>query len=168
MTVQFYGITFDLPAGWEDVTDDLPGGGPPTLAKASGVGVIQFSIAEYGGGEKPNSDFDVLRSFMMEFCRTNFIDVERIFAAEFGDVTCVSVSSRTTDQNLSPWYLSDGADFAFDDDAIPLRMHLRRTSRPIAESSIGLFRSDQSTRTVNRHSYPGEMWMVGKITEVRS
>lgn len=33
---------------------------------------------------------------------------------------------------------------------IPLRMHLRRTSRPIAESPIGLFRSDQSTSLARR------------------
>lgn len=50
---------------------------------------------------------------MIEFCRNNFIDIERIFERKFGDVMCVGVSSRTTDQTLSAWYLSNGNDFAF-------------------------------------------------------
>ncbi|TRC79105.1 hypothetical protein FJV83_12655 [Mesorhizobium sp. WSM4307] len=114
MIVQFHGITFDAPVGWEDITDDLPLGSPPTLAKASDAGgSLQFSIAKYRSGEKPSANFDVLRSFVTEFCRNNFIDVERIFATEFGDVMCVGVSSRTADQTLSAWYLSNGNDFAF-------------------------------------------------------
>ena len=114
MIVQFHGITFDAPIGLEDVTDDLPGRSPPTLAKASDAGgALQFSIAKYRSGEKPNANFEALRSFMTEFCRNNFIDVERIFTTEFGDVMCVGVSSRTTDQTFSAWYLSDGSDLAF-------------------------------------------------------
>ena len=34
MIVQFCGLTFDMPAGWEDITDDLPEGSPPSLVKA--------------------------------------------------------------------------------------------------------------------------------------
>ncbi|TIQ20079.1 MAG: hypothetical protein E5X51_18240 [Mesorhizobium sp.] len=114
MIVQFYGITIDLPVGWEDITDDLPEGWPPTLVKESDAGgALQFSIAKYRSGEKPNADFDVLRTFMIEFCRNNFLDIERIFERKFGDVMCVGVSSRTTDQTLSAWYLSNGNDFAF-------------------------------------------------------
>ncbi|BCG94096.1 hypothetical protein [Mesorhizobium sp. 131-2-1] len=113
MIVQFHGLTFDLPAGWEDITDDLPEGSPPTLAKASGIGAFQFSIAKYRSGERPNTDFDVLRSFMIEFCQDNFIDIGRIFEKKFGAAMCVGVSSRTVDQTLSAWYLSNGDDFAF-------------------------------------------------------
>lgn len=113
MIVQFYGITFDLPAGWEDITDDLPAGSPPTLARASGVGALQFSIAKYRAGEKPNAGFDVLRSFMIEFCQNNLIDAKRIWARKFDSTMCVGVSSETEDKTLSAWYLSNGNDFAF-------------------------------------------------------
>lgn len=113
MIVQFHGLTFDLPTGWEDITDDLPEGSPPTLAKASGVGAFQFSIAKYRSGERPNTDFDALRSFMIEFCQNNFIDIEHIFEKEFRNTMCVGVSSKTVDETLSAWYLSNGNDFAF-------------------------------------------------------
>lgn len=110
--VQFYGITLDLPAGWEDITDELPTGSPPTLAKASGVGAVQFSIAKYRSGKKPNADFDILRSFIIEFCQKNLIDAEHISAEQFDDTMCVGVLSKTSDETLSAWYLSNGSDFA--------------------------------------------------------
>ncbi|CAN7576973.1 hypothetical protein [Mesorhizobium caraganae] len=112
MIVQFHGITFDAPVGWEDITDDLPVGSPPTIAKASGVGAVQFSIAKYRSGKKPNADFGVLRSFMLEFCQKNDIDANNIWAKKFNDKMCVGVLSKTEKQVLSAWYLSDGNDFA--------------------------------------------------------
>ncbi|WP_421912656.1 hypothetical protein [Mesorhizobium sp.] len=113
MVVQFYGITFDLPTGWEDITDDLPTGSPPTLAKASGVGAVQFSIAKHRSGKKSNADFGELRSFMVELCQNNLIDTEHISARKFEKIMCVDVISKKADQTLSAWYLSDGDDFAF-------------------------------------------------------
>jgi hypothetical protein len=112
MIVQFHGITFDAPVGWEDITDDLPAGSPPTIAKASGVSAVQFSIAKYRSGKKPNADFGVLRSFMLEFCQKNDIDAKNIWAKKFNDAMCVGVLSKTEQQVLSAWYLSDGNDFA--------------------------------------------------------
>ncbi|WP_192257398.1 hypothetical protein [Mesorhizobium caraganae] len=112
MIVQFHGITFDAPVGWEDITDDLPAGSPPTIAKASGVSAVQFSIAKYRSGKKPNADFGVLRSFMLEFCQKNGIDAKHIWAKKFTNTMCVGVLSKTEKQVLSAWYLSDGNDFA--------------------------------------------------------
>ncbi|MER9544391.1 hypothetical protein NKI72_20255 [Mesorhizobium sp. M0437] len=54
-----------------------------------------------------------LERLWSSFVETIFIDVERIFERKFGDVMCVGVSSRTTDQTLLAWYLSNGNDFAF-------------------------------------------------------
>ncbi|AZO46678.1 MAG: hypothetical protein EOS58_17200 [Mesorhizobium sp.] len=113
MIVQFHGITFDLAAGWEDITDDVPGAWPPTLAKASGVGALQFSIAKYRSGEKPNAGFDVLRSFMIEFCHNNLIDTNHISEEKFASTMSVGVLYRKADETLSAWYLSNGNDFAF-------------------------------------------------------
>jgi len=44
-------LLLDLPADWFDVTDDLPRDAPPTLARNSGVGALQFSIARYHSGK---------------------------------------------------------------------------------------------------------------------
>ncbi|MER8751895.1 hypothetical protein NKH57_21900 [Mesorhizobium sp. M1050] len=113
MIVQFYGVTFDMPTGWEDITDNLPAGSPPTLAKASGVGAVQFSIATYHSGKNPNVNFNDLRSFMIEFCQNNSIDSKDISSAKNNNIMCVGLASKTEDETLSAWYLSNGKDVVF-------------------------------------------------------
>jgi hypothetical protein len=112
MRVDFYGIGFDLPNGWTDVTDDLEEPAPPTLAKPDGVGVIQFTIAKYRSGEIPNATVDVLRSFLTEFCNQQGIDTELINVVP-AHVACVGVASNLGERFLAAWYLSNGRDFAF-------------------------------------------------------
>ncbi|MER9244506.1 hypothetical protein [Mesorhizobium sp. M0145] len=114
MRVEFYGLTFDLPAGWVDITGDLPEGSPPTLAKETdGGGAVQFSIAKYRSGEKPTVDFNVLRPFMIQFCQNNSIDVGHITNNESEGIISVGVLSEAVDQLLSAWYLSNGNDVVF-------------------------------------------------------
>ncbi|MER8818945.1 hypothetical protein NKH70_03830 [Mesorhizobium sp. M0991] len=114
MRVEFHGLTFDLPAGWVDIAGDLPEGSPPTLAKETdGCGAIQFSIAKYRGGEKPNVDFNALRTFMLQFCQNNSIDAGNITKNESESIISVGVLSDTDDQLLSAWYLSNGNDVVF-------------------------------------------------------
>ncbi|MCP9230865.1 hypothetical protein NMG46_11490 [Mesorhizobium sp. LMG 17147] len=114
MRVEFHGLTFDLPAGWVDIAGDLPEGSPPTLAKETdGCGAIQFSIAKYRSGEKPNVDVDVLRTFMIQFCNHNSIDVRHITQHESEGIVSVGVLSETTEKLLSAWYMSNGNDFVF-------------------------------------------------------
>lgn len=68
MRVEFYGLKFDLPNNWKDITDDLPDGSPPSLARPSGAGALQFSVVKYRGGEEPNVKIGDLRKFLEEFC----------------------------------------------------------------------------------------------------
>ena len=50
--VRFAVFTVLVPDGWEDVTDSLDIEDPPiTLARADGVGALQFSIAAYSSGD---------------------------------------------------------------------------------------------------------------------
>lgn len=44
-------FTVELPPGWCDITGELPGTAPPTVGKSRGVGALQFSQAEFEGGE---------------------------------------------------------------------------------------------------------------------
>ena len=44
-------FTLELPAGWGDITCELPGNPPPTVAKKRGVGALQFSQAELETGD---------------------------------------------------------------------------------------------------------------------
>ena len=44
-------FTLELPASWGDITTELPGNPPPTVAKKRGVGALQFSQAELETGD---------------------------------------------------------------------------------------------------------------------
>ena len=44
-------FTVELPKGWCDITSELPGNPPPTVGKSRGAGALQFSQAEFEGGE---------------------------------------------------------------------------------------------------------------------
>jgi len=78
MRVEFYGLRFDLPDSWEDITDDLPDGSPPSLARPNGAGVVQFSIGKYRGGEAPNVTTADLRNLLEEFCIDNGMNCSEI------------------------------------------------------------------------------------------
>lgn len=113
MIVQFYGITFDAPDGWQDITESLPEGSPPTISKASGASVVQFSIAKYSGGKLPNISLDDLKSFTIEFCQKEDIEVKNIFTGKKFGMMHAGVSSKTADELLDAWYLSNGKDIVF-------------------------------------------------------
>jgi len=112
MTTAFYGITLQIPAGWEDITDALADGSPPTIAKASGVGAVQFSIAKCQSGEQPNADLNALKSLMIGFCQNNQIEIDQVSEGEFGRVKCASIFSENGSQVISAWLLTNGKDFA--------------------------------------------------------
>ena len=66
--IPFKMFTVVAPDGWEDVTDSLEIEGPPfTLARADGVGALQFSIATYSGGERPDPSPDDLLEMVEGF-----------------------------------------------------------------------------------------------------
>ena len=112
MITAFYGITLRIPAGWEDITDALADGSPPTIAKASGVGAVQFSISKYQSGEHPDADFNALKSLMMGFCQNNQIEIDHVSESEYGRVKCASIFSENGSKVISAWLLSNGKGFA--------------------------------------------------------
>ncbi|CDX44605.1 conserved hypothetical protein [Mesorhizobium sp. SOD10] len=113
MIVEFYGITFDAPDGWQDITASLPDGSPPTISKASGASAIQFSIAKYRGGKRPNITLDHLKSFTIEFCQKNSICIENIFTVGKNGMIHAGASPEAVDKLLEAWYISNGNDIVF-------------------------------------------------------
>ena len=109
MRVEFYGLKFDLPEDWTDVTDDLPEGSPPTMARSSGVGALQFSIARYRGGEEPQVEIDDLRRFLEEFCHRNGISGDDIVDCS-KELMSVKINSCLDDELIIARYFSDGRD----------------------------------------------------------
>ena len=109
MRVEFYGLKCDLPSGWTDITDDLPGGSPPSLARPLGAGTIQFSIAKYHGGEEPNVKIGDLRKLIEDFCLRTDMDCNGIVDCS-GDLLSVKATSEVENELILVRYFSNGRD----------------------------------------------------------
>ena len=109
MRVEFYGLRLDLPEAWVDVTEDLPVGSPPSLARPMGAGAIQFSIAKYRGGEEPNVTIDSLRALLAEFCQRNGMPCDHMVVCK-GKLISVEASSVKNDELIRARYFSNGKD----------------------------------------------------------
>ncbi|MBR1284197.1 hypothetical protein JQ597_19290 [Bradyrhizobium sp. AUGA SZCCT0177] len=109
MRVEFYGLRLDLPAAWADVTEGLPGGSPPSLARPTGAGAIQFSIAKYRSGEEPNVTTDSLRALLEEFCQRNDMPRGTMVDCE-GKLISVEASAVTNGELIRARYFSNGRD----------------------------------------------------------
>ena len=108
MLVEFYGLEFDLPDGWEDVTGD---DSPPALARPTGLGAVQFSFFSIGD-EHPRLTIDDLRKELTEFGD----DTGRVFekpTERIGKITCVGGRSFSDGQFCAAWFLSDGSNVVF-------------------------------------------------------
>ena len=77
----FADVRISLPNGWADVSDDMPEGTPPTLAKPEGVRALKFSVGRYRSGANPQVSADDLATLLKEFADTRSLslpaDVER-------------------------------------------------------------------------------------------
>lgn len=117
MRYAFAGIVLDFPPEWRDVTDDLPVGTPPTLARGDhAMGVLQFTIARYTGGKPPEYDSRVLISLARQFESAHalipagtiggFVNPTFVTFGVFADYSQEGSSRRV-------WFVSDGEHLAF-------------------------------------------------------
>jgi len=108
----FADVRISLPNGWVDVSDDMPEGTPPTLAKPEGVGALQFSVGRYRSGANPQVSPDDLDALLKEFADTRSLgaaaDVERGKSASH----YVGGSFLHGDDLIRAWYLTNGSDVA--------------------------------------------------------
>jgi len=109
MRVDFHGLQFDLPPGWTDITDDLPNGTPPTLARPGGLGVIQFSTVRYSGGERPLVTKGVLRDISEQFCSQKLPNF-RFDESYVGTLPSVKATSVSEEGFFAVWHITNGMD----------------------------------------------------------
>lgn len=110
MIVGFHGLKFDLPEGWTDITDDLPDGSPPSLARTHGAGSIQFSFAVYRSGERPEVKMPDLRFLLADFFNKNQLSPNSIHEHIASSVFYVNGISRSGGEFISARYASNGSD----------------------------------------------------------
>ena len=110
MRSSFAGLDLIIPKEWLDITADLPEGSPPTLAKETGIGVIQFSVAKYQSGATPSITQKDLDGIFGKFCRDNSMRSVIAFPPMQGRVLRAGGTSSTRREFIAMWFLSDGRD----------------------------------------------------------
>lgn len=112
--VNLSGLTLVLPTGWLDITNDLPRGSAPTIAKEDGVGVIQFSVARYRSGVEPHLDVAALREMLDEFGDHHRLGkpVSYEEGQGYGGNRFVAAEFSLPDQVIAVWYLTNGRNVA--------------------------------------------------------
>jgi hypothetical protein len=112
MFADFAGLKLRIPEGWCDISADLPPGSPPTLARGTGVGALQFSVAKWHGGVNPVVAEGDLREMFLRFCQAHsFHDMEPSIPEGCG-VPCIGGVSATPQEVVAVWFLSNGTDVA--------------------------------------------------------
>ena len=106
-------LVINTPPEWKDIIETVNDAGAPfTMAKDGGIGAIQFSVAEYRGGELPLFTLSDLSDMRHEFA------TGRGFSKAFDESTSegkisASGGSYHADQDLvRVWYCSNGMDIA--------------------------------------------------------
>jgi hypothetical protein len=108
---RWYGLDLDVPDGWSDTTQDAGPRAPPTLTREDGVGALQFSIAVYRSGQRPDATADALAAMLEDFAaRKGLLDpIDRVTRAS---PPLVGATYRLAEKAVRAWYVSDGLSFA--------------------------------------------------------
>lgn len=109
MRCRLLNFTLELPVGWTEITAELPGESPPTVAKSDGVGALQFSQAEFEGGPPPRFDPDDLLEMVRGIAHGADESIafdER--AATAGPLRLGAVSLAMEGNFVRVWGVSDG------------------------------------------------------------
>ena len=110
--VLFAGVTLVLRAGWLDITDDLPEGAPPTLARLDGIGALQLSVARYRSGAEPNIAEQDLRGLLHEFFDRHHLGKPTDVRMSLGGNIIISGDFSREYESGRVWLVSDGRDVA--------------------------------------------------------
>jgi hypothetical protein len=107
--VAFGGVRLSLPPGWEDTTKDVESREKPfTLTKSDGVGALQFTIALYRRGPKPDLSSATLLNMAEEFGEKHSLGAPTDQVTEDGSLAIAAVSYRNGGDFIRVWYVSDG------------------------------------------------------------
>ena len=106
-------IHVELPATWDDITDELEGTGYPwTLARPDGGGALQFSVALYRSGVLPQPTTAELMLLLEEWASGRGAEALHSIIVEGEPILLAAASFELEDRAWRAWYLSQNGRFA--------------------------------------------------------
>ncbi len=106
-------IELELTDEWCDITDTVDAPVKvPTLAKPDGVGALQFSLALYRSGKKPDSSVVDLVRLLDDFAAVKSLGRAFARVTDEGSVRLAGASFHSERDLIRVWYVSDGWSFA--------------------------------------------------------
>jgi hypothetical protein len=102
-------LQISAPEAWLDVTKEIEEHDPPlTLARTDGVGVIQFSVAEFRSGKSPSITLDTLNDLLHDFARSRELGLAFDSCSLQNTVLISSASFHANNRYWRVFYCSDG------------------------------------------------------------
>lgn len=108
--VEFYSLKLDLPKGWFDITKEVGNRTIPTLAKNNGIGALQFSIARYSQGSKPNIRKKDLVEMINNKSELNSLGIKDVKDCKIRNGIGISGNCITPTEYFMLWYITNSID----------------------------------------------------------
>lgn len=110
---KFGNLRITAPTGWLDITSEIEDENPPfSLARPTGVGVIQFSTAEYRSGKLPTITLDELCNLLTDFAQSHELGRGHDLSSQEKAFLIRAGSFDMEDRFLRVWYCSNGRNIA--------------------------------------------------------
>src|SRR5215813_7707955 len=111
MRAQLSSLSFEVPEEWCDITPEDDPTFPFTMALNGGVGVIQISLAEWTGGERPDVTAGRLQSMFANYCEAQSLII-KASAFSNSEIAGIGGSRSTAEEFFGVWYVTNGAHVA--------------------------------------------------------
>src|SRR5947207_14651780 len=107
--IEFGGIRLSVPEGWDDTTEEVESGEKPfTLTKRDGVGGLQFTIALYRRGPRPEFSSATLLRMVEDFGEKHGLGAPADQATEDRELSLAAVTYRNEGEFVRVWDVSEG------------------------------------------------------------
>lgn len=110
--MSYDGLVFQCPQQWEDITDQVEGDDVPlSFADSdSGVGALQFTVAQYVDGEEPQFDAASLHEMLQEYADNFQLGTPIETFSINGKLNGVTAAFHSADDFVCFWFLANGSD----------------------------------------------------------
>ncbi|WP_425618743.1 hypothetical protein NA78x_002456 [Anatilimnocola sp. NA78] len=111
--ITFAQFTITAPDTWFDVTPELEGDSPPTVAQEEGHGEVQFSLADFPAQGDAPAIVEILRGLLKDFAKAHELGSPNNLAEESAPRPLLAGNFVWKQDFLRVWYVVENGKLAF-------------------------------------------------------